>query len=195
MNQPHKLAMAWTVSWTLASNQEGHFYNLAYGIWVRGGSDSFVAWDPSHFHGTSLQDYSPISNMVSEFYQVGLAIVTPNCIPGLWKKYVMQQVTLEQAKEGVLSNGENDDCLGWKTAAGQCENENIHQVVSVVWDGKQWQDSASVTNSFSSLTRAYHALHYSFSYMINMHLPWGKHAFYICLPHFYSMFYMCSPQG
>ena len=28
-----------------------------------------------------------------------------------------------------------------------------------------------VTNSFSSLTQAYHALHYSFSYMINMHLP------------------------
>ena len=40
-----------------------------------GGSDS-VAWDPSHFHGTSLQDYAPSSNMVSEFHQVGLACVT-----------------------------------------------------------------------------------------------------------------------
>ena len=32
-------------------------------------------------------------------------------------------------------------------------------------------EKKSVTNSFSSLTQTYHALHYSFSYMINMHLP------------------------
>ena len=52
-----------------------------------------------------------------------------------------------------------------------------------------------VMNSFSSFTCAYHALPYSFSFMINMHLLQGKHAFYICLLHFYLMFYMCSPQG
>ena len=47
--------------------------------------------------------------MVSHFYQVGLACVTPNRIPGLWKKYVMKQATLEQVQEGVLSDGEDDD--------------------------------------------------------------------------------------
>ena len=46
--------------------------------------------------------------MVSEFHQVGLACVTPNCIPGLWKKYAMRQVTLEQVKEGVLTDSEDD---------------------------------------------------------------------------------------
>jgi hypothetical protein len=96
MNQPHKFAIAWMISPTLADNQGGHFYNSKYGIRVMGpgGSDSLVAWDPSHFHGTSLQEYSPSSNMVSQFYQVGLACVTPNRIPGLWKKYAMKQATL-----------------------------------------------------------------------------------------------------
>jgi len=74
-----------------------------------GGGDSLVAWDPSHFHGTSLQEYSPSSNMVSQFYQVGLACVTPNRIPGLWKKYAMQEATLEQVKEGVLSDSDGDE--------------------------------------------------------------------------------------
>jgi hypothetical protein len=46
--------------------------------------------------------------MVSEFYQVGLACVTPNRIPGLWKKYALQQATLEEVRDGVLSDSEND---------------------------------------------------------------------------------------
>jgi len=107
MNQPHKFAIAWTVSRTLADHQGGHFFNSKYGIRVKGGSDSLVAWDPSHFHGTSLQEYSPSSKSISEFYQVGLACVTPNCIPGLWKKYVKDQASLDQVREGVLSDSED----------------------------------------------------------------------------------------
>ena len=109
MNQPHKFATAWTISQTLAGNQGGHFYNSDYGIRVMGGSDTLVSWAASHFHVTSLQDYSPPSNTVSQFYQVGLACVTLNCIPGLWKKYAMQQATLEQVREGVLSDAEDNE--------------------------------------------------------------------------------------
>lgn len=109
LNQPHKFATAWTISRTLADNQGGHFYNSQYGIRVKGGNDSLVVWDPSHFHGTSLQDYSPSSNTFSEFYQVGLACVTPNRIPGLWKKYAMQQATLDEVKEGILSDSDGDE--------------------------------------------------------------------------------------
>jgi hypothetical protein len=46
--------------------------------------------------------------MLTKFYQVGLACVTPNRIPGLWEKYAMQQATLQEVKEGVLSNSESD---------------------------------------------------------------------------------------
>lgn len=73
-----------------------------------GGSDSLVAWDPSHYHGTSLQDYPPTTDMVSEFYQVGLACVTPNRIPGLWEKYAIQQATLKEVRDGVLSDSEDE---------------------------------------------------------------------------------------
>jgi hypothetical protein len=66
-----------------------------------------MAWDPSHFHGTSLQEYSPSSNMVSEIYQLGMVCITPNRIPELWEKYALEQVTLEEVREGVL--GESDD--------------------------------------------------------------------------------------
>lgn len=109
MNQPHKFATNWTISRTFDIHQGGHFFNSDYGMRIIGASDSLVAWDPSHFHGTSLQAYSPASDMVSEFYHLGLVIITPNRIPGLWKKYAMQQATLEEVWEGVLSDGENED--------------------------------------------------------------------------------------
>jgi len=113
MNQPHKFAIGWTISRTFSEDQGGHFFNSNYGIRVKGGSDSLVAWDPSHWHGTSLQDYSPSSDMVSEFYQMGLLCITPNRIPGLWKKYAMQQATLEEVREEFLSDtddgGEDGD--------------------------------------------------------------------------------------
>ena len=74
-----------------------------------GGSDTVVAWDPSHFHGTSLQDYPPSFNMVSAFYQVGLACVTPNHIPKVWEQYASKQATLEQVRDGVLLDGDGAD--------------------------------------------------------------------------------------
>ncbi len=107
MSQPHKFAIAWTISRTLADHQGGHFFNSKYGIRVQGASDSLLAWDPSHFHGTSLQEYSPMSDMISEFYQLGLVCVTPNRIPGLWEKYVMKQASLDQVREGVLSDSDD----------------------------------------------------------------------------------------
>ena len=67
-----------------------------------------MAWDPSHFHGTSLQEYSPSSNMVSEYYQLGMVCITPNRIPGLWKRYALDQVTLEEVREGVLGESDED---------------------------------------------------------------------------------------
>jgi hypothetical protein len=109
MNQPHKFAIAWTISRTLANHQGGHFYNSKYGVRVMGGSDTLLAWDPSHFHGTSLQEYSPSSNMVSEFYQLGLACITPNRIPRLWEKYAKKQATLEELREGVLGDEDDED--------------------------------------------------------------------------------------
>ena len=72
-----------------------------------GSTDTLLAWNPSHFHGTNLQDYTPSSDMISKIYQLGLVCITLNRIPGLWEKYAMKQVALENVNEGV--NGEDDE--------------------------------------------------------------------------------------
>lgn len=108
-NQPHKFAIGMTISRTLTNDQGGHFYNSDYGIRVMGCSDSLIVFNPSHFHGTSLQDYSPSSGMVSECFQDGLLFVTPNRIRGLWEKYAQQQVTLEEMNVLQGNNEEEDE--------------------------------------------------------------------------------------
>jgi hypothetical protein len=108
MRQPHKFAVAWTISRTFADDQGGHFFNSKYGIRVKGATDTLFAWDPSHWHGTSLQDFSPSPNMISEYHQLGLVCITPNRIDGLWKKYAMKQATLRQVSEGVLGESDED---------------------------------------------------------------------------------------
>lgn len=109
MRQPHKFAIAWTISRTFDDNQGGHFFNSEYGIRVKGGSDTLFAWDPSHFHGTSLQDYSPDSDTIPDDHQFGLVCITPNRIPGLWKKYAEQQVTLEEVMEEFIEDEDDED--------------------------------------------------------------------------------------
>jgi hypothetical protein len=99
MNQPHKFAIGWMISRKLTDNQGGHFFNSKYGIRVKEGSDSLIAWESSHFHGTSLQKYPPSSDMISGLYQDGLLFVTSDHIPGLRKKYAQQQMTLEKSEK------------------------------------------------------------------------------------------------
>ena len=62
-----------------------------------------------HFHGTSLQDYPPETDAISQYNQVGLAIVTPNRIPGLWKKYAMEQAALHEMLESIVSDDEEPE--------------------------------------------------------------------------------------
>ena len=88
-------------------NDGGHFYNSNYGIRVRGGADSLVAWDPSQWHGTSLQNYPPTSQILSHLNQTGLAIVTPNRISSLWQKYDERKLTLEELRMKWANEEEN----------------------------------------------------------------------------------------
>lgn len=95
-SQPHKFAISWTISRTLLPNQGGHFYNCDYGVRVQGSADTIVAWDPSQWHGTSLQDYPPTTQILSDYNQTGLAIVTSNRISQVWEKYMEEKLTLEE---------------------------------------------------------------------------------------------------
>jgi hypothetical protein len=97
--QLHKFAIAWTISRSLSDGDGGHFYNSDYGVRVKGGPDTVVAWQPSHWHGTSLQNYHPETQVVSEFNQAGLSIFTPKRLSNLWNRYNENLISAEELEE------------------------------------------------------------------------------------------------
>ena len=68
-----------------------------------GGPDTVVAWHPYHWHGTSLQNYHPDTQVVSDFNQAGLLIFTPNRLSNLWKKFSEKELSLELFNVAHLS--------------------------------------------------------------------------------------------
>lgn len=108
--QLHKFAISWTISRSLADDSGGHFYNCDYGVRIKGGPDTVVAWYPSHWHGTSLQNYSPSTENISESNQAGLSIFTPKRLSNLWNKYSEKELSLEQLRsEWALGSDEEED--------------------------------------------------------------------------------------
>jgi len=102
--------VSWTISRSLSDDDGGHFYNCDYGVRVKGGPDTVVAWDPNHWHGTSLQNYHPATQVVSEYNQAGLSIFTPKRLSNLWNKYSQKELSLEQLKgEWALGSDEEED--------------------------------------------------------------------------------------
>jgi hypothetical protein len=76
---------------------------------IKGGPDTIVAWHPSHWHGTSLQNYSPLTQVVSESNQAGLSIFTPNRLSNLWNKYSLKEISLQELRsEWALGSDEED---------------------------------------------------------------------------------------
>ena len=115
-----------------------------------------------------------------------------------WEEMYMNNNREKREENGSGVNGdgeeeeeEEEEFEGKDNGDGEEEEEEAFEVKERKGQGS----SDAVTNSFSSLTHVCHAFFFSFSFTIGRHLPQGKHAFHICLPHFYPMFYMCSPQG
>jgi|SRR6266404_4856678 hypothetical protein len=108
-SQPHKYAISWTILRSLSENDGGHFYNCDYGVRIKGGADTVVAWDPSQWHGTSLQNYPPTTQTIPEFNQTGLALVTPLRISHVWKQYE-ESLTLDEARrEWAKDSGSEEE--------------------------------------------------------------------------------------
>ena len=77
---------------------------------VKGGPDSVVAWDPSHWHGTSLQNFPPTTQVIPEFNQTGLAIFTPNRVAKIWEKHRNKEPTFEDLySEWAVDKSEEAD--------------------------------------------------------------------------------------
>ena len=78
-----------------------------YGIRIQGASNTLVIWIPKEDHGTSLQNIAPKSQdtedrLDSSFFQRGLAFVTPQRLPGVWKKYIQAKLKWEEAIEELF---------------------------------------------------------------------------------------------
>lgn len=110
--------MFWTTYRAFKPDDGGHFYIADYGIRIQGVTNSVIVWQPNHWHGTTLSAKGP-DNQDLEYRQSGLSIVTPNRLPGIWKKYVANEMTAMQAEE-ELENSEE-------------ETEGYFFVVTQVW--------------------------------------------------------------
>jgi hypothetical protein len=68
------------------------------------------AWDPSHWHGTSLQNYNPTDPLVSEIFQAGLAIITPPRLKKLFKEHheAGKHPTTAQLQQAALVDSGDD---------------------------------------------------------------------------------------
>lgn len=100
--QPHKWAISWTTDRTCDDDFGGAFYLAQHGIRVSGAKNTLIAWQPYHFHGTSLQQFSPYDENPG-CMQHGLAIVTPMRLENVWQDYIDNKVTREDALRSVFS--------------------------------------------------------------------------------------------
>lgn len=92
-HQPHKFAISWTVRRDHPPDAGGHFYISTYRIRVQAAANTLVVRRPIDIHETSLQDLRP-ADPSPAFLQTGIAIVTSERLPSVWKKY----------RDGILSH-------------------------------------------------------------------------------------------
>ncbi|EEB96583.1 hypothetical protein MPER_04261 [Moniliophthora perniciosa FA553] len=100
-NQPHQYSISWTTGRQGTPSDGGHFYNSTLGIRVQGAANTVVIWKPKDIHGTSLPLVDP-ADRNPPVLQTGLAIVTSNRLPAIFKKY----------REGLDHSEAAEECFG-----------------------------------------------------------------------------------
>jgi hypothetical protein len=110
--QPHKYAASLTTERSCGDEAGGHFFISKYGIRIQAAPNTLVVWSPSEYHGTSLQDFSPLDEDPA-FSQRGLAFVTSPRLKGVWEKYKKNLVDQVEALEALYGpNAECDELFG-----------------------------------------------------------------------------------
>jgi hypothetical protein len=83
----------------------GHFFLAQYHIRVESAPNTLVIWQPRHWHGTSLQKFSPFDDKPG-FYQRGMAFVTSNRLKNVWNRYVWGQLSSDEAQKELAARKE-----------------------------------------------------------------------------------------
>ena len=91
-------------------NAGGAFFASEYRIMIYGAKDTVVVWELEKLHGTSLAQWDPESDDPEsddpEFYQAGLAIVTPASLTNLWKRVRDGKISAEEAERQFVAHEE-----------------------------------------------------------------------------------------
>lgn len=90
----------------LGSDRGGHFFICTHGIKVEAAADTVVAWTPTSWHGTSLQQRDPNNPAI---FQAGLSIFTPPGVCRLWGEVLEKKISLEEARKEMLEFDSEDD--------------------------------------------------------------------------------------
>jgi hypothetical protein len=84
-------------------NAGGNFFISDYGIKVCAAKDTVIVWEPTGWHGTGLAHCKPGADD-PEFYQAGLAIVTPASVTGLWKRVRKGEISTKEAERILVAS-------------------------------------------------------------------------------------------
>lgn len=90
----------------------GHFYISTYRIRIQAAANTLIIWRPIDIHGTSLQNLKP-TDANPHFLQTGIAIVTSNRLPSVWKKYCSGILSHQEAMK-ILSESDDDFDQGFQ---------------------------------------------------------------------------------
>ncbi len=84
--QPHPFAIQWLLRRNKGATAGAHFYITSYGTKIVNSSNTLIAWQPWHWHGTSLGDWDP-EDPYPDFQQLGIAFVTPPRLAKVYEGY------------------------------------------------------------------------------------------------------------
>ena len=101
---PYKYSLFWTTDRSLGEDEGGYFFISDYRIRIQGAKNTMVAWQTKMFHGTSLAKLESIDSDRGRG-QVGLSIVSPSRLVGIWEKYMDEKID-ESDLEKELEVGE-----------------------------------------------------------------------------------------
>jgi len=79
---------------------------------VQNAPNTLIAWKPGKFHGTSLQKVQPTLK-ATDFWQMGLAILTSNRLPGAWRKYLINEMTEAEVVQHLAKDEEVESDISY----------------------------------------------------------------------------------
>ena len=110
-----KWACSWITSRVGSVADGGHFFVPQHGLKIEAAPNTFIAWRPGQYYGTSLPDTEAPSlgsvgpsSRKTNFIQHSVSFITSSRLPAIWKRYQDNLLTAKAA-EDELREGHDDE--------------------------------------------------------------------------------------